>query len=134
MRYLLDTNIVSDMVRHPRGSVAGRIREIGEQAVCTSVIVAAELRYGVIKKDAAKLTAQVEAVLGTLEVLPFEPPADITYGEIRSRLEQVGATIGNNDLLIAAHALTLGHTLVTDNRREFARIEELPSEIWLRGV
>ena len=132
MRYLLDTNIVSDLVRQPRGPVAARIRAIGEETVCTSIVVAAELRYGVIKKNAPKLKAQVEAVLDTLEVLPFEPPADVTYGEIRSRLEPAGLTIGNNDLLIAAHALTLGHTLVTDNQREFDRIEALPCENWLR--
>ena len=74
MRYLLDTNIVSELIRNPQGRVTERIREVGEAQVATSIIVAAELRYGAAKKGSARLTAQVEAVLGALEVLPFEEP------------------------------------------------------------
>ncbi|MGA8260618.1 MAG: PIN domain-containing protein, partial [Arenicellales bacterium] len=88
MRYLLDTNIVSDLVRHPQGSVVEHIRRVGEAQVCTSIIVAAELRYGAEKKGSQRLTAQLEAVLGALDVVPFEMPADMTYGLIRSRLER----------------------------------------------
>ena len=132
MRYLLDTNIVSDLVRNPRGPVARRIRQVGEPQVCTSIIVAAELRYGAEKRGSLRLTAQLEAVLGALDVLPFEAPADAAYGLLRARLEQVGQPIGGNDLLIAAQVIALGYTLVTDNEREFARIDELPSENWLR--
>lgn len=132
MRYLLDTNIVSELVRDPQGRVTQRIREIGEARICTSIIVAAELRYGAAKKDSPRLTGQLEAVLGALEVLPFEAPADAVYGMLRARLEQVGRPIGGNDLLIAAQAVALGRTIVTDNEREFARIDGLPSENWLR--
>ena len=132
MRYLLDTNIVADLVRNPQGRVAERVREVGETAVCTSIIVAAELRYGAAKKGSPRLAAQVEAVLGALDVLPFEAPADAAYGRLRARLERAGQPIGANDLLIAAHALALGHALVTANEREFARIEDLRSENWLR--
>ena len=123
MRYLLDTNILADLVRKPQGRVAERIREVGENEVCTSIIVAAELRYGVEKKGSARLTAQVEAILGALDVLPFEAPGDTTYGQLRVNLERAGQPIGANDLLIAAHALPLGHALVTANEREFARID-----------
>ena len=73
-------------------------------------------------------------MLGTFEVLPFEAPADETYGLLRARLERAGQSIGGNDLLIAAQIVTLGHTLVTDNEREFARINELSCENWLRGA
>jgi tRNA(fMet)-specific endonuclease VapC len=132
MRYLLDTNIVSDLVRNPQGRVTQRIREVGDTRVCTSIIVAAELRYGAAKARSPRLTAQLEAVLGALEVLSFEAPADASYGLLRARLEQAGQPIGGNDLLIAAQAISLRHTLVTDNEREFARIEELPRENWLR--
>ncbi|MCE3247625.1 MAG: tRNA(fMet)-specific endonuclease VapC [Geminicoccaceae bacterium] len=132
MRYLLDTNIVADLVRNPQGRVAERVREVGESEVCTSIIVAAELRYGVMKKGSPRLSAQVEAILGALEVLPFETPADAAYGRLRARLERAGQPIGANDLLIAAHALTLGHALITANQREFARIADLPCENWLR--
>ena len=99
--------------------------------MATSIIVAAELRYGAAKKGSARLTAQVEAVLGALEVLPFEEPADRVYGVLRAGLEQKGQPIGGNDLLIAAQALSLGFTLVTANEREFAKVEDLLCENWL---
>lgn len=132
MRYLLDTNIVSDLVRNPQGKVSQYIRRVGEAQVCTSIIVAAELRYGAAKKGSPRLSAQLEAVLGALEVLPFETPADAVYGLLRTRLEQVGKPIGANDLLIAAQVLALGYTIVTDNEKEFAQVEDLPRENWLR--
>ncbi len=128
MRYLLDTNIVSQLIRTPQGSVARRIREVGEAQVCTSIIVAAELRYGAVKKGSPELIAQVDAVLNALDVLPFEAPADTTYGSLRARLEQTGRPIGGNDLLITAQAVALGYTIVTDKVREFARVEGLLSE------
>ena len=132
MRYLLDTNIVSDLVRNPQGSIAQHIRKIGEAQVCTSIIVAAELRYGAAKKQSTRLTAQLQAVLGAIEVLPLEAPADTTYGVLRARLEKAGRPIGANDLLIAAQTLALGYTIVTDNEKEFAQIKDLPRENWLR--
>ena len=131
MRYLLDTNTVSDLIRNPQGRATERIREVGETQVCTSIIVAAELRYGAAKRGSLRLTAQVEAVLGALEVLPFAAPADAAYGVLRARLEQTGQPIGGNDLLIAAQAVALSYTIVTDNQREFARIDGLRRENWL---
>lgn len=132
MRYLLDTNIVSDLVRNPQGKVAQHIRQLGASRVCTSIIVAAELRYGATKKQSSKLSSQLEAVLGALEVLPLDVPADVAYGKLRTRLEQAGKLIGGNDLLIAAQALALGYAVVTDNDREFARVADLQRENWLR--
>ena len=102
MRYLLDTNIVSDLVRRPQGRIAEHVRKVGETQVCTSIIVAAELRYGATKRGSQRLAAQLETILGALEVLPFEAPADAAYGVIRTQLEQAGTPIGGNDLLIAA--------------------------------
>jgi tRNA(fMet)-specific endonuclease VapC len=132
VRFLLDTNIVSDLVRHPRGKISDRISEVGEDDVCTSIIVAAELRYGAAKKNSAQLTSQLEAVLGAIEVLALEAPVDAAYGVIRAGLERIGQPIGANDLLIAAHARALGLTVVTDNEHEFARIDGLQIENWLR--
>ena len=132
MRYLLDTNIVSDLVRNPQGKIAKQITKIGEELVCTSIIVAAELRYGAAKKGSVRLTAQLESVLSGLEILPFEAPAEIAYGDLRTRLEAAGMPIGGNDMLIAAHAISLGHTIVTDNEQEFSRVDHLPLENWLR--
>ena len=131
-RYLLDTNIVSDLVRHPQGRIAEYVRKVGEAQVCTSIIVAAELRYGATKKGSPRLTAQLETVLSALEILPLEAPADVVYGLLRTQLEQIGQPIGGNDLLIAAQTLSLGYTIVTDNEAEFARIKDLPRENWLR--
>src|SRR5690349_20757024 len=132
MRYLLDANIVSDLVRNPAGRAADRVRTVGSARVCTSIIVSAELHYGASKKASPRLTAQLAAVLGALDILPLEPPADVVYGRLRASLEVKGRTIGANDLLIAAHALALGYTLVTDNEREFSRIDGLNCENWLR--
>lgn len=131
MRYLLDTNIVSDLIRNPQGRVMERVRQVGELQIATSIIIAAELRYGAAKKMPARLSAQVEAVLEALEVLPFEEPADRVYGALRAGREQKGQPIGGNDLLIAAQALSLGFTLVTANEREFGKIEDLRCENWL---
>jgi tRNA(fMet)-specific endonuclease VapC len=132
MAYLLDTNIVSDLVRRPQGAVAERIHEVGEANVCTSIIVAAELRYGAVKKGSPRLTAQLETILAALTVLPLEVPADDVYGRLRAQLERVGQPIGGNDLLIAAQAVALGHVLVTDNEGEFGRIDALTCQNWLR--
>ena len=128
MRYLLDTNIVSDLVRRPQGRIAEHIRKVGEAQVCTSIIVAAELRYGAAKKSSQRLAVQLETVLGALDGLPFEAPADAAYGLIHTRLEHAGTPIGANDLLIAAQTLALGYAIVTDNEAEFARIDGLPRE------
>jgi tRNA(fMet)-specific endonuclease VapC len=132
MRYLLDTNIVSDLIRNPQGVVARHIRKVGEAQVCTSIIVAAELRFGAAKKGSARLSAQLEAVLGALEVLPFEAPADAAYGLLRTKLERAGKPISGNDLLIAAQALAFGYTIVTDNEKEFAHVADLRRQNWLR--
>ena len=131
-RYLLDTNILSDLVRHPQGKVAEKIGKLGEETVATSIVVAAELRYGAAKKRSKRLTTQLETILGALEVISFEPPADAAYADARVALEAAGTPIGANDLLIAAQALALGLVLVTDNEREFARVVGLKVENWLK--
>ena len=130
--YLLDTNIVSDLIRNPPGRIAERIAILGEASVCTSIIVAAELRFGAAKRQSPKLTAQLEAVLGRLEILAFEEPADATYAVIRTRLELADTPIGANDMLIAAQTLTLGYRLVTDDEVEFACVPGLTHENWLK--
>jgi tRNA(fMet)-specific endonuclease VapC len=134
MRYLLDTNIVSDLVRNPQGRAASHIRAVGEKQICTSMIVAAELRYGAAKKGSPRLSSQLDAVLGALEILPLETPADKSYGLLRTRLEQAGTPIGANDLLIAAQALALGCVIVTDNEREFSQVKGLRLQNWLRSA
>ena len=131
MRYLLDTNVVSDLIRNPQGRSAAKVAAVGEDNVCTSVIVTAELRYGAAKKRSSRLTRQLEEVLSVLDVVRLESPADEIYGSIRVGLERQGTPIGGNDLLIASHALALEATLVTDNEREFRRVDGLKVENWL---
>jgi tRNA(fMet)-specific endonuclease VapC len=127
---MLDTNIVSELIRSPGGLAAKRARAVGG-AVCLSVIVAAELRYGCAKKNSAQLKQRVEAFLSAVPVLAFDVAADQCYGEIRAELEIVGLQIGRNDLLIAAHAVALGATIVTANVAEFQRVAGLSVENWL---
>ena len=131
LRYLLDTNIVSDLIRNPSGVVHDRIAKFGEETVCVSIVVAAELRFGARKRNSAKLTERVEAILDSIVVLPFEAPADLHYADIRRSLEAAGDPIGPNDLLIAAHARALDLTLVTANFTEFSRVPGLRVENWL---
>jgi len=130
-RYLLDTNIISDLIRNPQGKAAKRIAKVGESSICTSIIVAAELRYGCAKSSSTRLRKAVEDLLGEIAVLPFEAPADAEYGALRAALETAGTPIGSNDLLIAAHARAAGAIIVTANANEFRRVPGLTVENWL---
>jgi tRNA(fMet)-specific endonuclease VapC len=128
---MLDTNIISDLIRNPQGKAAKRVVNVGENNICTSIIVAAELRYGCLKSGSKRLLKAVEELLGEINVLPFDVPADAEYGAIRSKLEAGGTPIGSNDLLIAAHAYATGSTIVTANADEFKRIRGLKVDNWL---
>lgn len=134
LRYLLDTNILSDLIKHPAGPATRKIAEVGSDAVCTSIVVACELRFGAAKKASPALTQKVDALLKSIKVLPLEQAADTVYDETRNGLETAGTPIGANDLLIAAHALSLGLVLVTNNVNEFARIKGLKTENWLEST
>jgi tRNA(fMet)-specific endonuclease VapC len=130
--YLLDTNILSHLVRQPQGRVAERLAHVGEANVLTSVIVACELRYGAAKRGSRKLTRQIEAILGALTIRPLESDVERVYASIRVTLERKGTPIGAHDLLIAAHARALGAVCVTDNVAEFKRVPALRVENWLK--
>jgi len=129
--YLFDTNILSAIVKRPASSLAHRIAAMDRKHLCTSVVVACELRYGVLKKGSPSLAAKVDHLLAQLDVLPLNAQIDLHYAEVRVALERMGQPIGHNDLLIAAHARSLGLTLVTDNMREFSRVSGLLVENWL---
>ena len=131
---MLDTNIVSALARDPQGAVAARIADVGPDAICVSIIIAAELRYGCAKKGSPRLLAQIEAILDSIQVLALDVPADAEYGGLRAELEAAGKPIGPNDLFIAAHAYALQATLVTANVGEFSRIRALKLENWLDNV
>lgn len=131
LRYLLDTNILSDLIRNPQGLVAQKIASTGEKNICTSIVVASELRFGANKLGSKRLSNQLNAILSAIEILPLEEPADHRYGELRADLEKRGETIGPNDMLIAAHALMLDCVMVSANVREFSRVPKLRVENWL---
>ncbi|MFZ5572621.1 MAG: type II toxin-antitoxin system VapC family toxin [Thermodesulfobacteriota bacterium] len=130
-QYLLDTNILSHLIRFPTGPVLNRLESILPASACTSIVVSAEIHYGLTKKGSASLTRQARRILKTIDVLPLEYPVDEHYGDIRTHLEKVGAPIGGNDLFIAAHARALGLILVTDNIKEFSRVPDLLIENWM---
>ncbi len=131
VRYLFDTNILSTLIKQPSGLVAQKISALDETSFCTSIIVACELRYGAQKKGSPELIKKVELLLANIIVAPLSDDTDWQYANIRVALEKEGRLIGANDMLIAAHALALDVTLVTDNEREFRKVLSLAVENWL---
>ena len=130
-RYLLDTNILSELMRRPDGRLRTHLERVGDDAVCTSIIVVAELKFGVAKSGSQALRTSLNAILSAVEILPFKAPADQRYAEIRSHLESVGRLIGPNDLLIAAQCVAEDLVAVTANHEEFVRVPGLRVENWL---
>lgn len=133
--YLLDTNALSELVRNPDGSVAAtyRVKEKEPESVLlTSIIVSCEVRYGLAKNYSASVEQRANDVLSRILAEPLGAGADDQYAAIRSDLERRGQIIGQNDMLIAAHALALNAILVTDNTREFRHVKGLRVENWLR--
>ena len=132
--YLLDTNILSEMLRNPFGALVRHIDNFDRHKICTSAIVASEMRFGAHKKGAADLIRRVEALLTRVAVLPYTPEATHHYAAIRTDLERRGTPIGWADVYIAAHARSLGLTVVTANTREFRRVPDLKVENWLEDT
>ncbi|WP_037182868.1 type II toxin-antitoxin system VapC family toxin [Rhizobium sp. AN80A] len=128
---MLDTNIVSAIVRDPRGKALERLIEVGEENVCISIITHGEIWYGVRKNGSEELAKKVSNVTRRLYVASLTLPTDQRYADIRLALRQ-GKNIGPNDLWIAAHALALDAVLVTNNESEFSRVPGLKVENWLR--
>lgn len=129
--YMLDTNVVSNVLRYPTGAAALRLRSCRKGELSISAIVAAELQFGAAKIGSSRLVAQLAQAATLYDVLPFDISAIQIYGELRAGLERAGTPIGPLDTLIAAHALALDLTLVTANVREFSRVSGLRLENWL---
>jgi tRNA(fMet)-specific endonuclease VapC len=131
MKYLLDTNVWVDYLTGRYPSVIARIQESPPDHLCLSSIVMAELRYGAARSQRKKSNHDL---LDTLErevgCVDFDLGGARTYGELRTSLESRGTPLGPYDMMIAAHALTLGLILVTDNESEFRRVNSLPVENW----
>ncbi len=130
MKYLLDTDTVSFALRG-QGEVGARLREHQPSDVSISSITLAELRYGVDRKGSRKLHALIDTFTGAMEVAAFDEHAAREFGRIGSILADRGTPIGELDVLIAAHAVALRCTLVTNNSRHFSRVPGLAVENWL---
>jgi tRNA(fMet)-specific endonuclease VapC len=130
MRYMLDTNICVFMLKQDVG-VLRRFQAAVSEGVCISAITLAELEYGVSKSARKEHnTSALAAFLALVDVLPFDGTATSEYGQIRATLEREGNVIGSLDMLIAAHAKSANLTLVTNNTREFKRVDGLRLEDW----
>jgi tRNA(fMet)-specific endonuclease VapC len=130
--YLLDTNMISDLVKNPLGQVMQGIKKVDAKNICTSVIVTGEVLFGLEDRGGQRLKKNIEDVLASIPTLPLQAPADQHYGRIRAHFKRQGKPIGPNDLWIAAHALALDAILVTANEKEFRRVPDLKIENWLR--
>ena len=137
--YLLDTNMLSDMMRNPVGLAAQHMRVMRKQSetldappdICTSTIVLCELQFGLRRRTHPRWQTHLDLLLETVEVMPLEPHIAAHYAQLRTQLEAAGTPIGPLDTLIAAHALSLGATLVTADT-EFTRVPGLQAENWLQ--
>ena len=129
--WLLDTNIFIYLIKRKPDRVLQRLRALDISTVGVSSITVAELQYGVAKSTRPEQNALgLAALLAPLDVLAFDDAAAAAYGAVRAELERAGTPIGSMDLLIAAHALALGRTVVTNNTREFSRVAGLKAEDW----
>ncbi|MFK5976833.1 MAG: PIN domain-containing protein [Sulfurovum sp.] len=131
MLYMLDTNICSYIIRNKPQSIKSKLQEVEENhTVALSSIVVSELLYGATKKDSPKLTRIISAFIDNFIIYDYSKTSAQSYANIRTDLEKKGTIIGANDLLIASHALSLEAVLVTNNIREFKRVEKLLLEDW----
>ena len=132
MKYLLDTNICIFLIKQKPAATLDRFRTLAVGDIGISSITVAELQYGVAKSQHIEQNRQALAqFLAPLEIVDFDYAAAVAYGTIRSALERAGTPIGSLDTLIAAHALSLDLTMVTNNVREFARVPQLEVEDWV---
>ncbi|NKB72076.1 MAG: PIN domain-containing protein [Candidatus Latescibacteria bacterium] len=130
--YMLDTNICIYVIKQRPPSILEKFNTVPTDSLCISIISIAELQYGVERSRSKKLNQSVLTdFIARLTVHPWNMAAARQYGQLRTDLEQKGPPIGNMDLLIAAHALSRGDTLVSNNLREFERVENLDCENWV---
>jgi tRNA(fMet)-specific endonuclease VapC len=130
MKYLLDTDTCVYLIKRHPPQVSERFRQHRLSAIGLSSIVVSELSWGVAKSGLQKNVDALDAFLAAFQVAPYDQAAAFVYGRLRAELERRGTPIGPMDLLIAAHALALDVTLVTNNEREFKRVPGLRIENW----
>jgi len=127
--YLLDTNIVSYILRGRSVAARGRLASLGENEIgCISAITEGEIRYGLAKNPSTALRVAFDGFLHKLRILPWGRDEALVYGDLRASLERSGKTLGNLDLLIAAHALSVDAVLVT-NDQSFKQVADLHATV-----
>lgn len=126
---MLDTDSVSFALRG-QGRVSRRILEHRPSEICISAITLAELRYGAARRNSARLHDLIDAFTANVAVMPFDEACATEFGAVASDLAERGSPIGEYDVLIAAHALALELTLVTNNVKHFSRVARLHVENW----
>ena len=132
MKYMLNTNICIYAIKKKPESVLKRLRSELDSGICISSVTLAELRFGVEKSlYPERNTVALSQFLVPLNVLPFDDTAAVEYGRICAFLQRKGTPIGTMDMLIAAHAKTVGIPLVTNNTKEFERVPDLLLENWV---
>lgn len=132
IRYLLDTNVVGFHIRESSSALRRRLRRIDASSVALSVVTEMEIRYGLARNPGLRIASLVEAFLAGMTILPLDSEVASTYAQVRAHLESKGTPIGPLDLMIGAHAVSIGATLVTNNVKEFRRIRGLRVVDWTR--
>ena len=134
MRYMLDTNICIFLIKHKPENVIQRFLELDIEDVCISAITYAELEHGVEKSQAKeKNRLALTLFVSGIQIMPFDDVSAQVYGSVKADLQKKGTPIGPLDTQIASHAKALGMTLVTNNTREFCRVEGLTVEDWVNN-
>ena len=132
MRFLLDTNILSHMMRDPHGVVTRKIAEVGEKNVFTSVLAIAEIRFGIQKTGSKRLAKELAWLQPHIKAEPWTAAAELHYATIRVAIEAMGLPVGQIDMLLGAQASAAGATFVTDNEKHFRHMPGVKVENWLR--
>lgn len=131
MRYMLDTNVCIYAIKHKPEQVFLKLQEHDPSEVCISSVTYAELVHGVEKSQSIeKNRVALALLLANIEIMDFDSSAAESYGKIRADLEKSGKPIGPLDMMIAGHAKSLGYTVVTNNTKEFMRVNGLKLENW----
>ena len=133
MRFMLDTNTCVDLIRQRNDRILRRMLRLKPDDLCVSSVTLSELEYGAAKSaDPGRNRLALATFMTPLSVMPYDDAVAPVYGKLRAELERAGTPIGPLDTLIAAHALSLGLTVVTDNEREFRRVSGLKVENWTK--
>jgi tRNA(fMet)-specific endonuclease VapC len=130
MTYMFDTNIISYLIRGSSLALKTRFENEAPENLAVSVVVYAEILYGIRKINGAKIASKIKAFLANMRIVDFKADAAVMYANIRTELDKTGMSCNNMDMLIAASAMAEGAVLVSHNIRHFSKINGLCLEDW----